>query len=146
MKLKVYVAGPMSGMRVGDMVNNAVTVADEIVAAGHVPYVPHFNILWSIGSEQARSWSGDQGLEYDFEWLAVCDVLWRLKGESDGADKEVEYAKEHGIYIVYDTYGLAGAALHLRPVPSKCHCHEGGSWRGECPCACHGDRRGAGRS
>lgn len=34
--------------------------------------------------------------QYDFEWLEKCDAVYRLPGESVGADKEVERAKELG--------------------------------------------------
>jgi len=32
--------------------------------------------------------------------LSKCDAIYRIPGESKGADLEVEYAKEHGIPII----------------------------------------------
>ena len=40
-------------------------------------------------------------IELDFVWLAHCNVLFRLPGESTGADMEVAEAKRLGIPIVY---------------------------------------------
>ena len=36
---------------------------------------------------------------YDLEWLAVCDALYRLPGESVGADKELARAHELGLRV-----------------------------------------------
>jgi hypothetical protein len=41
----------------------------------------------------------DYWYQYDLEWLEVCDALFRLPGESHGADKEAERAKELGIPV-----------------------------------------------
>ncbi len=40
-------------------------------------------------------------MEIDFAWLESCDVVLRLDGESSGADREVEHAKNKGIKVVY---------------------------------------------
>lgn len=93
----VYIAGPYSKGDVGENVRNAVLVADEVSAFGHVPYIPHLTHLWHmILPHEYEFW-----MDYDFEWLKKCDCLIRLSGESKGADEEVRFAKKLSI-PVYD--------------------------------------------
>ena len=95
---KVYIAGPYSGGDWGTNVKNAVLAGDRVWRAGHVPFIPHtMTGLWSVLSEK----SGDEWLEYDLEWLAECDALIRLPGESPGAEVEVSFANESGIDVYH---------------------------------------------
>jgi hypothetical protein len=90
--VKVYVAGPYS---TGDPVINvraAIDTADQLVAAGHSPYVPHLTMLWHLISPKPYDW----WITHDLEWLAACDAVVRLPGESAGADSEVAEAHRLG--------------------------------------------------
>jgi len=94
---KVYIAGPYTK---GDVVLNvraAITMAEGVAAHGHIPYVPHTTMLWHmIMPHTPEFW-----YQYDKEWLAHCDALIRIPGESVGADAEVEKAEELGIQVYY---------------------------------------------
>ena len=93
--MRVYIAGPYTQ---GNPVHNtklAIMVAEEIIDAGHIPYVPHLNLLWDLVAPHSPEFWYD----YDLEWLGACDCLLRLPGESAGADREVAYAKGRGIPV-----------------------------------------------
>ncbi len=93
--MKIYIAGPYSR---GDQVintQNVIHAAEEIIARGHIPFVPHLTMLWHlISPHPPEFW-----YSYDFEWLKECDAIFRLGGESWGADREIDRAKELGLKI-----------------------------------------------
>jgi len=99
---RVYIAGPYTQ---GDPVVNvrrAVHVADALLDAGLLPFVPHLSHLWHlIHPRPYEDW-----LAYDLGWLAACDVLLRLPGESKGADVEVQKARRLGLPVFYDAEAL----------------------------------------
>lgn len=93
--MRVYIAGPYTG---GDPVLNtrrAVEAAEAVIATGHTPFVPHLTHLWHLISPHAVEFWYD----YDLEWLAVCDCIMRLPGESPGADAEVKEGRARGLAI-----------------------------------------------
>jgi hypothetical protein len=104
MKPKVYVAGPYTKRNVMTNINNAIWVGDWILSQGFIPFIPHLTGFWElILSHDYETW-----MEYDLEWLKVCDALLRMSGESEGADREVEVAMSFGIPVFYqdDPQGL----------------------------------------
>ena len=97
MKTKVYIASPLT---IGDLSTNIrvqMKVFNQLMNYGYAPFAPllmHFQNLYHTRPE--TEW-----LQYDFEWIEVCDYVLRLPGESRGADAEVEYALHLGIPVVY---------------------------------------------
>lgn len=95
--IRVYIASPYTK---GDQLENVkrqIKVAHKLIDLGFAPYLPllcHFQHTFLPRAYE--DW-----LKLDFEWIQACDVLLRLEGDSEGADKEVEYAKELGLRIVY---------------------------------------------
>ena len=94
----VYVAGPLTvGLQMPN-IRKAVGCGDEIAAMGCGVFIPHLNSLW------------DFAIEHDYEYwmfqdmvvLLKCDALFRMPGESAGADREVKMAMERGIPVFYD--------------------------------------------
>jgi len=84
----VYIAGPYSQ---GDPVQNtrrAIEVADRIVEYGVVPIVPHVSLLWDLTKPRPPEF----WYEYTMQLLARCDAIYRIPGDSWGADREMEYA------------------------------------------------------
>lgn len=98
----VYLAAPY---RLPDPVQNthrAITVADELIFDGFIPYIPHLTLLWHLVTPRnAEFW-----YDYDYHILKRCDAVLRIEGESVGADKEVELAKECGIPVFYSMKDL----------------------------------------
>ena len=107
MKIKVYVAGPLtSSGRVTANVHRAAMIADELLDLGFAVYVPYWNAVQDMIAPRDY----DFWLAHDLEWLAVCDVLLRLPGDSPGADAEVHRARELGKYVYFDIEELLEAA------------------------------------
>lgn len=102
MKIKVYIASPYT---IGDKVENVkrqIDAAETLLNNGFAPYVPLLNHYWELDYKHTDS----EWLDLDFEYLAVCDVVLRLSGDSVGADKECELARQLGKLIYYDIEDL----------------------------------------
>lgn len=93
--MKVYIAGPYTKGDVVVNVRNAIAAADELLALGHHPFIPHLTHLWHMVSPKEY----EEWLAIDLVWLRVCDALLRIPGESSGADKEVDAARELSIPV-----------------------------------------------
>lgn len=98
MRPKIYIAGPLtSSGRLMKNVNRAASCADELLDRGFAVYVPHWNVIQdAIHPRDYGFW-----LSHDLEWLAVCDCVLRLPGESAGADAEVQRARELGKTVYF---------------------------------------------
>ena len=94
-RARVYVAGPISSDPMTG-VYRATAVSRQMFLDGLAPFVPHWDVAWHLGPEH---WNGY--LEFDLEYVAVCDAVYRLRGESRGADKECAVALTLGIPIFY---------------------------------------------
>lgn len=99
----VYIAGPYTSPDPVTNVRDAVFAAETVRALGGVPFVPHLFHLWhTISPHDYDFW-----MALDFDMLARCDVVWRIPGESPGADREVAEAAKRGISVVIDVRSLA---------------------------------------
>lgn len=102
----VYIAGPLRG-QVGDdqLVNirNACLAWDTLVSTALViAYCPHWNALQHL--ILPREFDGGGGWwEQDVAMLRRCEAVWRLKGASDGADREVRFAHALGLPVFKHT-------------------------------------------
>ena len=99
----IYVAGPYTKGDVAVNVKNAIIAGNNLRSLGHTPLIPHLTHFWHLVQEHGI----DYGYRYDMEWLEKCDALFRLPGESTGADAEEARARELGM-PVYHTYGEVG--------------------------------------
>ncbi len=102
MRIKVYIAGPLSK---GDhMVNvrNAILAATELWQAGFAPYCPHLTAFWHMVTPMPYP----EWLVMDNEWLPVCHAVLRLPGESSGADGEVALAQSLSIPVFHSVAAL----------------------------------------
>jgi hypothetical protein len=104
--MKVYIAGPLSEGDVQANIVAALDAADAVLAAGHIPYVPHLSWYWhDYSPKDYEVW-----MALDFEWLEACDVVILLPGVSRGADREVRRAETLGIPV----YTLSGWLARVR--------------------------------
>jgi hypothetical protein len=98
-RLRVYVAGPISSDPMLG-VARATAISRDIFLDGMAPFVPHWDAFWFLGEGHWKEY-----LEFDLEFVSVCDAVYRLGGESKGADKECAVAEHLGIPVFYeDTY------------------------------------------
>ncbi len=94
----VYVAGPIGGNPFG-CVRQAAAAWAILREAGCVPFLPQLSVLHEMVDPQSyETW-----LEYDFDVIRQCDALFRLPGQSPGADAEVEFAHSLGL-SVFDSF------------------------------------------
>jgi hypothetical protein len=78
-----------------DNMGQAISAADWLMTLGHAPYLPHLTLFWNLISN--HTW--EEWLQLDEKWLAVCDCLVRLPGESKGADREVAFCQKNNIPV-----------------------------------------------
>ncbi|KKS77416.1 MAG: hypothetical protein UV51_C0007G0014 [Candidatus Woesebacteria bacterium GW2011_GWC1_42_9] len=96
--IKVYIACPYTKGDVAINVRNAMAAADILISSGFAPFCP----LWFHFQHLHSPHGYEEWMSLDFEWLAACDVVLRLPGESPGAERELEFAKQKNIEIFYD--------------------------------------------
>jgi hypothetical protein len=103
--LFVYIASPYTKGDQQQNVDNAIDASERISAMGHIPYNPLLTHYWELRHHHPyRFW-----MDIDLAWLAKCDCILRLPGESHGADEEVEYAEKHAIVVLHDVTQLPKA-------------------------------------
>jgi len=93
--IRLFVAGPYSHGDIVANVRHAERVGAELIALGFAPFIPHlYHYLHVVNPlDYERIMAVDQA------WLEQADGLLRLPGYSPGADREVDYAQEHGIPV-----------------------------------------------
>jgi len=97
----IYIAGPYTSDPVQNT-HRAITVADELIFDGLIPYIPHLTLLWHLVTPRnVQFW-----YDYGYHILKRCDAVFRMEGKSVGADKEVELAKQYNIPVFYSMYDL----------------------------------------
>lgn len=96
----IYIAGPISnGEAIGregwlPNIIKACEVGARIIELGHNPIVPH--LAYYLEEHAGVEFSYEDWLRVDFGLIRASDALLRMEGESKGADREVEYARDIG--------------------------------------------------
>jgi hypothetical protein len=104
-RMFIYVAGPYTKGDVAKNVQEAIITGNNLRALGHVPFIPHLTHFWHmIVPHEIGYW-----YRYDMEWLEKCDAVFRIGGESKGADAEEARAHELGIPVYHSFMELKGA-------------------------------------
>lgn len=92
----VYVAGPITGDPWG-CVRRATHAAAILGDLGCHAYLPQLSILHEIvAPEPYEHW-----VEHGLAMVERCDGVYRIPGESPGADREVEHAHQLGIPVFF---------------------------------------------
>ena len=95
-QLRVYIAGPIT---TGDQQVNYIRAKHFcalLLSYGFAVYCVH---TMNVGIEEVISY--DQWMENDLTWVGVSDVVFRMPGDSPGADDEVVHAYHEDIAVVY---------------------------------------------
>lgn len=100
--MRVYIAGPMSIGNFEANVRQALDAANILLAGGCHPFIPHVNFVLQLTHPQ----SYERLLEWDFQFIKVCDAVLRLPGESRGADREEIFAVSVDVPVFYSTKTL----------------------------------------
>lgn len=99
MKPTVYLAGPYTNPDPVANTRAAVLFGAKLRDRYNCRvFVPHFSLFEHFIAPQPY----ERWLEIDMDWMPLCDVLYRMPGESSGADAEVGRAREFGIQVIYD--------------------------------------------
>ncbi len=94
---KIFVSGPYTKGDVAKNVKIAMDITNYLMDKGFAPYCPHLTHFLHMNNWQPY----EKWLQLDCEYLVVCDAVFRLPGESAGADKEVLLANERSIPVFY---------------------------------------------
>lgn len=102
-RLRVYLAGPYSKGDVEANVASAIDAWHTLHDLGFSPFCPHLthylHLRKPLDYEACMTW--------DFEWLSQCEAVYRLPGESPGADRESRFAEDRGIPVFTSIKKLA---------------------------------------
>lgn len=92
----VYIAGPYRKPDPCKNTHTAMAFATIVLDTGlAVPILPHLTHYWhTCHPRDEETW-----LTYDMHMLARCDGLYRLPGESEGADIEIDVARHLGMPV-----------------------------------------------
>ena len=104
----VYLAGPYTRPDPVENVHKACKAADEVLAMGMIPFIPHLTHTYHLVSPKPVEFWYD----YDIHMLRRCDVVLRLPGDSTGADREVAEAEGIGIPVVHGLDALKSWGVH----------------------------------
>lgn len=105
MKIRVYIAAPYTKPDPAENTHKAMSMWFKLASLGFAPFCPHLTHFLHLMSPQPY----ELWLEQDAEWVKVCHAVYRMPGESPGADKEVKIAKEFGIPVFYSVTDLVTA-------------------------------------
>lgn len=125
----VYIAGPLSTGGLADNLTRANAMFRRLHELDFVPIVPHWSaysgevhVCPTSGQPYAFATVEGMGLSHR-EWLAIdveivsrCDAVYRLPGESKGADLEVIHALSRGLPVFYDVADLVRWRRELETV------------------------------
>lgn len=103
MTQKIYIASPYTGNEEANvMVQHKAFF--ELFMLGYMPFAP----LLSHYQHEHFPMGYDEWIAYDLQWLASCDALLRLPGDSKGADLEVAEAKrlEIPVFMGWDDFKI----------------------------------------
>ena len=104
----IYITGPYTGgnKRLGingyaTLQGNAesmLAVAERVLEIGWTPVVPLLSHFWNrFHPHEEQFWH-----DYDKQLLLRCDAVYRMIGESPGADDEVKLAEEMKLPVYYE--------------------------------------------
>jgi hypothetical protein len=94
---KIFISGPYTNGDVAINVKNAMDVSNALMERGYAPYCPHLTHFLHMNNPQPY----EKWLELDCQYLIICDAIFRMEGESTGADKEVLLAIKNEIPVFY---------------------------------------------
>lgn len=112
---RVYIAGPYrSDPEYNTQV--AMHVASALWALGVIPYVPHLSHYWDkVSPHPEEDW-----LALGKEWVSSCDAVFRIFGDSPGAEAEVALARDLDlpVFFTYDAVQNWLAERWNKPLPA----------------------------
>jgi len=102
--LRVYVAGPISKGPLERNIRRALDAANVLMHNGFHPYTPHLHCFMDITHPHEY----ERWMTLGFAFIPACEAVFRLDGESSGADRECEFAAAIGIPVFNSIESLIG--------------------------------------
>lgn len=97
----VYISGPISGSgNLYENINRGVVYWDQMIEDGLAPICPHMNDFGYIMQGRKPDWS--TALACDLPLVSRSDALFRIAGDSEGADLEEWYAHRNNVPVFHD--------------------------------------------
>lgn len=93
--MRIYLAGPISSNPEKNL-DIALDVSNQVIDKGHNPYMPNYN--YYLNAKKVRDY--ELWMKLDDEWLRQCEAIYRIPGESPGADREMVVAREIGLLVI----------------------------------------------
>ncbi len=93
----IYMAGPYTHPDQAANIRRVIKEADRVLDKGHTPYIPHLTHFWDLMNPKPYEF----WLSYDCQMLKRCDALYRMSGESKGADIEMVFAINNNIPVFH---------------------------------------------
>lgn len=98
----VYIASPYTVGDVAANVKRQIDMASYLINRGFCPIAPLLSHFIQIQHPKPY----EDWIEIDFELIRRCDVVLRLPGNSEGADREVAFAEKIGRLVIYNVKEL----------------------------------------
>lgn len=102
--MRIFISSPYSnGDTITDPdvltanVNRGIAAAEQLSDRGHMPFLPLLSHYW----QQQFAHDHAFWLRWCLQWLAQCEAVLRLDGDSPGASVEVREAKAIGLPVFY---------------------------------------------
>lgn len=120
-RTRIYISGPISnGGLATDAeaeanVGTAAAVFRKLASMGLAPLAPQST--WYLHSLHHVRLSHADWIDIDLAWIDVADVLFRIPGESLGADMEVAHALAKGLPVVHSFRELSEMLGAPEPFP-----------------------------
>lgn len=105
----IYVSGPITRGNFIQNIRNGIHTGNELRLLGYLPFIPHLSALWELVATPCPGY--EDMMDYDLEMVRRCDLVLRMPGDSPGADREVDLARELGIPVLF---GLDQAESYMR--------------------------------
>jgi hypothetical protein len=120
-RVRLYISGPISAggtlpiWEQKEHVRFATEVAFSLIRKGFSVLCPHWSLL---GEEHVHDrLRHDEWLANDFPWVEVCDAVYRIPGDSKGADAEVKHAESLKIPVFRDFISVTQYFAALGRIP-----------------------------
>ena len=136
----IYIAGPYSQGNTMDNIQKACLVAEILADSDYVPFVPHLMAFMHLQGQRPEGYWKAIGLA----WVDRCDAVFRMEGESPGADAECQRALEQGKAVHYTLKGLLRLDSYTASSCHECrddlHVWNQGQVICQCTCGCTEER------
>lgn len=99
MRPRVYISGPITKGDRNYNVYQAMHACRQLMLDGFAPLNPIASCTYPFAWQPDMP--HDLWIDCDLAWVSAADAVYRLPGESLGADSEVYFAEECGIPVFY---------------------------------------------